>query len=99
MPRGKYLTCPGTNEALLEVFDALASQAAKLAPLASSQVDESFNNAVCSKAPKARHYGGSESNDLRVAAAVLKKNEGKLYVPAVLAEAGLPAHMIRQVYV
>ena len=50
---------------------------------------EKLNNIVSSKAPKARHYGGSESNDFRVASAVLQKNEGRSYVSNVLKEAGL----------
>lgn len=41
----------------------------KLAPLGSSQPNESLNNTTGSKAPKIRHYGASESNDFRVACA------------------------------
>ena len=32
----------------------------KLAPLGSSQANESLNNTIGSKAPKIRHYGASE---------------------------------------
>ena len=89
LPRGKDLSCAHTNEVLCNIFHALSEQSEKLAPLGSSQANESFNNIVCSKAPKSRHYGGSESNDIRVATAVLQKNNGRTYVQQILEEAGM----------
>ena len=59
-----------------DLFNSLAAQAEKLAPLGSSQSNESFNNITTSKVPKSWYYGGSESQDYCVAAAVLQKNEG-----------------------
>ena len=51
----------------------------KLAPLGSSQANESLNNTIGSKAPQIRHYGASESNDFRVACVVSQKNIGHTY--------------------
>jgi len=67
-------------EVVVEVF---AKNAEKLAPLGSSQANESQNNSVGSKAPKIRHYGASKSNAYRVACAVSQKNLGYSYVPEV----------------
>ena len=63
LPRGKDLTCPETRRVLTNLFGGLAAQAAKLAPLGSSQAIASFNNIATSKAPKTRHFGGSDSQD------------------------------------
>ena len=89
LPYGKDLTCNHTRQVLDDLFAGLAAQADRLAPLGSSQVNESLNNTVCSKAPKSRCYGGSESQDFRTAAAVLQKNEGPTYLSAVMDKAGL----------
>ena len=51
---------------------------------ASSQINESFHSAVSSKVPKIRFYGGSESSDHRVAAAVAQTNLGKQYLADTL---------------
>ena len=72
LPHGNDLHCAETRRTIAELLGGLADQADKLAPLASSQANDSFNNTVASKAPKTRHYGGSESQDFRVAAAVLQ---------------------------
>ena len=89
LPYGKDLSCSDTKVAVSDLFTALAAQSAKLSPLGSSQSNESFNNIATSKAPKTRHYGGSESQDFRIAAAVLPKNEGHTYVAQTSVEAGL----------
>ena len=44
--------------------------AKKLAPRVSSQRNECVNSLIGTKAPKIRHYGGSESSDFRTAAAI-----------------------------
>ena len=44
---------------------------------------------MASKCPKARHYGGSEALQFRVASGVLQTNEGHQYVGNVCLEAGL----------
>ena len=66
-----------------------AGNADKLAPMGSSQQNEALNNVILSKLPKTKFYGGSESNDFRVAAAVLQKNTGKSYVSSICTSAGL----------
>lgn len=54
---------------LQEIMEVYCQNAEKLAPLGSSQANEALNNTIGSKAPKARYYGGSESNDYLVACA------------------------------
>jgi DNA polymerase III epsilon subunit-like protein len=61
----------------------------KLVPFANSQRNESFNNIVSSKNPKTHFYGGSKSNDYRVACAVTQKNIGYLYVSRTLQALGI----------
>jgi hypothetical protein len=46
----------------------------KLSPINNSQRNESFNSTVGSKTPKIHFYGGSDSNDFRVASAVAQTN-------------------------
>ena len=87
LPHGKDPSCSATCTVLYKLFSDLAEQSSKLAPLGSSQVNEALNNTISSKAPKARHYGGSESQDFRTAAAVLQKNIGHAYVSTVTSEA------------
>ena len=58
----------------------------KLAPATNSQRNESLNNVVGSKNPKIRFYGGSESNDFRIACGISQKNEGQKYVCQTLEE-------------
>ena len=74
---------------LTELFSSLASNASKLAAHGSSQVNESQNNVMASRAPKARHYGDSESLSYRVAGAACQTNEGDSYVADVCRLAGL----------
>ena len=47
---------------------------------ASSQSNESLHSTAGSKVPKIRFYGGSESADQRLAAAVAQTNIGKQYL-------------------
>ena len=55
-----------------------------LSELGSTQANESLNNTVASKAPKAVFFSGSESNDFRVAAAGAQTILGHQYVPKVI---------------
>ena len=89
LPNGKPLTGEATRAALTKIFDTFAGNAEKLAPMGSSQRNEAFNNTVLSKLPKTRYYGGSESNDFRIAAAVCQKNIGRSYVSQVMHSADL----------
>lgn len=49
------------------------NQAKKLANLSSSQANESLNNTIASKDPKAKHYSVSANLSYRVGTAVLQK--------------------------
>ena len=48
----------------------------KIAPLSSSQKNESINSVMGTKTLKVRYYGGSASNDVRIAAGVAQANKG-----------------------
>lgn len=71
LPRGLALEGDSLRQALNNVFGIYAQSAEKLAPCGSTLANESINNSVSSKAPKARHYGSSESLDFRVKAAAM----------------------------
>ena len=85
LPHGKDLEGEDLKKDLQEIVEVYCQNAEKLAPLGSSQANEALNNTIGSKAPKVRHYGGSESNDYRVACAVSQKNIGHSYVTQVSA--------------
>lgn len=53
------------------------------------QANENFNQMVAIKHPKNRHYGGSESLGVRVASAVVDKNDGRAYVVELNKHLGL----------
>ena len=72
---------------LSELFTSL--NANKLAFLSSTQANESFNNTVACKAPKAKHYSDSSSLQFRLCAGVSQKNEGYGYIASVHKDAGL----------
>lgn len=76
----KPLTDPELQANLTNIFAKYANNARKLAPCGSSQANENFNRIVCSKHPKSRFYGASESMAFRVAAAVCQKNIGTQYI-------------------
>ena len=63
-----------------KVFELFSSYSDKLAPLGSTQSNESFNNSVSVHAPKRLHFSGSASLEGRVAFAVATKNSGKSVV-------------------
>lgn len=83
LPRGLALEGDSLRQALNNVFGIHAQYAEKLAPCGSTLANESFNNSVASKAPKARQYRGSESLDFRVKVAACQKNIGHSYVSEV----------------
>ena len=85
LPHGSDLQGDSLRAELNRVFTIFAQNAEKLAPCGSTLANESFNNTVASKAPKARHYSGSESLDYRVKAAACQKNMGHGYVSMVRA--------------
>ncbi|XP_074611940.1 uncharacterized protein LOC141866350 [Acropora palmata] len=77
LPHGKDLEGEDLKADLLQVFELFASYADKLAPMGSTQLNESFNNLVSVHAPKRLHFSGSASQRGRVAFAVATKNSGK----------------------
>ncbi|XP_071641015.1 uncharacterized protein [Temnothorax longispinosus] len=66
-------------EALKEVFDKLASNAEKFSVGASSNVNESLNASMASKAPKSKCLSLTASADYRYASVVAQKNIGESY--------------------
>ncbi|XP_068698222.1 uncharacterized protein [Montipora foliosa] len=83
LPKGLDLKGEALQGDLTVIFSSFAKNAEKLAPCGSTLSNESFNNTVASKAPKARHYSGSESLDFHVKAATCQKNVGHNYIPLV----------------
>lgn len=83
LPGGKDLSDPKLRADLSKLFERYASNAEKLANLGSSLQNESFNQMVSSKAPKAKHFGGSESLNIRVAASAAQVNDGRSYIVKV----------------
>ena len=83
LPHGRGLSDAGLRVDLEAVFSSYIANAEKLSKLKSSQANESFNNTVASKAPKSKHYSGSESLSFRVSAAVCQKNDGYSYMTRV----------------
>ena len=91
LPYGKDLHGEELKQALNDIFSQYHSDTMveKLAPIANSQRNESFNSTVGSKNPKIRFYGGSESNDFRVACAVAQTNVGYGYICRTLNSLGI----------
>ena len=79
LPYGKDLYGEKLQSALNNIFNDYCTNAVaeKLAPMTNSQRNEALNSVIGSKNPKIRCYGGSESNDFRVACGVAQTN---LYV-------------------
>jgi DNA polymerase III epsilon subunit-like protein len=91
LPYGKDLHGKPLKSALEDIFSQYYSDIMikKLAPATNSQRNESFNSTVGSKNPNIRYYGGSESNDFRVACAVAQTNIGYSYVCRTLEALGI----------
>ncbi|CAH3174474.1 unnamed protein product [Porites lobata] len=82
LPNGKDLTGEHLKKNLTSLFSIYSIDIVinKLVENASSQSNESLHSTVGSKVPKIRFYGGSESADQRIAAAVAQTNLGKQYL-------------------
>ena len=80
LPYRKPLTDTSLKASLTKIFDKFHPKADQLADLSSTQLNESFNNSAAGKAPKNKYFGGSDSLDFRVAAAVSQTNEGCHYL-------------------
>lgn len=82
-PHGKDLTGEALRNNLNSIFQVFCDKAEQIAPAASSNDVESFNNVIVSKAPKARSYGSSCTLTNRVNCAVSQKNIGHSYIEKV----------------
>ncbi|KAK3931057.1 Ribonuclease T, partial [Frankliniella fusca] len=86
---------PGWRAALHDLLSVQAALAHTLAPCGSTQQNESFNHMCVTRAPKSRHYCGTEANYFRVSAAVCEKNLGSTYTEAVFQKAALSPSAFR----
>ena len=86
LPNGKSLHGEPLKNALTNIFSEYDTDIVvkKLSPCANSQRNESLNNTIATKNPKTRYYGGSASNDFRVACGVAQRNLGYGYVSTAL---------------
>lgn len=86
LPYGKDLFGDKLRSALENIFSDYCTDAVadKLAPMTNSQRNEALNSVVGSKNPKIRFYGGSDSNDFRVACGVAQTNLRYGYVSQTL---------------
>ena len=73
----------------IQMYVYVHTVAEKLLPFVNSQRNESLNSTIGSKNPKIHFYGGSESNDFRVACAVAQKNIGFSYISNTLESLGI----------
>lgn len=77
LPYGKDLISQDLKKDLEKLFlGNLMNQAKKLANLSSSQANESLNNTIAFKSPKAKHYSASASLSYRFGTAVLQNKWG-----------------------
>ena len=86
LPNGTDLKGENLKKLLTDLFEIYTSDLVinKIVENASSQTNKSFHSTVGSKVPKVHFYGGSESSDQRVAAAVAQTNLGKQYLADTL---------------
>ena len=86
LPYGKDLHGKKLELELNNIFNDYSTDAVaeKLAPLTNSQRNEALNSVIGSKNPKIRFYGGSESNDFRVACGVAQTNLRYTYISSTL---------------
>ncbi|XP_034241219.1 uncharacterized protein LOC117645265 [Thrips palmi] len=88
-PSKQPLRDPAFKATLIKMLQDMADNAEQLAPGGSTQQNESFNHMVATRAPKSRHYCGTNSNYLRVSATVSYKNLGAEHSEAVFKSANL----------
>ncbi|XP_070573930.1 uncharacterized protein [Ptychodera flava] len=98
LPYGKDLCGEDLRKDLDRVLNVYIVNSSDLVRIGSSQGNESLNMVIASKAPKAKHYSGSNSFNFRVAAAVAQKNLGHTYVSQVHKENLLSPSRTCQIY-
>ena len=86
LPYGKDLVGESLKSSLTTILNDYSTDvvAEKLVPVLNTQKNEALNSVVGSKNPKIRFYGGSESNDFRVACGVAQINLRYEYVNLAL---------------
>ena len=86
LPNGSDLKGENLKKLLTDLLKVYSSDLVinKIVENASSQANESLHSTVGSKVPQIRFYGGSESADQRIAAAVAQTNLGKQYLADTL---------------
>lgn len=82
LPNGQNLQGAALRNCLADVMTKYTNPGMlkKIAPMSSSQKNESVNSVIGAKSLKIRYHGGSESNDFRVAAGVAQANEGNFFL-------------------
>ncbi|XP_070547580.1 uncharacterized protein [Ptychodera flava] len=98
LPYGKDLCGEDLRKDLDRVLNVYIVNSSDLVRIGSSKGNESLNMVIASKAPKAKHYSGSNSFNFRVAAAVAQKNLGHTYVSQVHKENLLSPSRTCQIY-
>ena len=96
LANGKPLTDPSLLEEITNIFEIYARNAERLAPCASTNRNENFNNIVASKAPKNIHYSSSESLDFRISCAAAQNSRGRSYMCDVFREMELSPSRIHE---
>ena len=98
LPFGKPLRNLSLKGEVSQIFQAYLSDdvVARLAPCASTQVNESFSALVSTKCPNSRHCSGSSSIFHRVAAAVCQKNEGYNYLCKISRRLGITTGILKK---
>ena len=86
LPYGKDLFGAELRSSVQSIFDEYCTDLVvqKLAPAANSQRNEALNSTIGSKNPKIGYYGGSASNDYRVACGISQTNCGYNYISNTL---------------
>ncbi|XP_068684754.1 uncharacterized protein [Montipora foliosa] len=86
LPYGKDLHGEKLQSALNNIFKDYCTDAVaeKLASMTNSQRNETLNSVVGSKNPKIRFYGGSDSNDFRIACGIAQTNLRYTYISRTL---------------
>ena len=86
LPYGKDLFGDELQKSVQTICDDYCTNLGveKLAPAANSQRNEALNSIIGSKNPKIRYYGGSASNDFRVACGISQANLGYNYISETL---------------
>lgn len=80
LPGGFDMSGEQLRDDLLKLFKRFADRSDRLIHIGTSQANESLNHIIATKAPKAKHFGGSESLNFRVAAGVAQLNCGRKYI-------------------